>query len=176
MNSAFHGFPTADGAEFLGDRRLLLWRSWDDAKPLLGFIGLNPSKADAKRTDPTTTRNGIRARREGFGGIVMGNIYDFVSPYPSDLRRAGFPISPENFAALDRLATLCSEVVMAPGAHAQEKDFWALVVRFGQLPKPPRLRHLGILKGGLPRHPLHTAYAVPLQDFSLDQCRTETIK
>lgn len=28
-----------------------------------------------------------------------------------------------------------------------------------------RLLHLGRLKNGMPRHPLHTAYAVPLQEF-----------
>ncbi len=33
-----------------------LWREWDRTQPALGFIMLNPSTADHRVNDPTTTR------------------------------------------------------------------------------------------------------------------------
>lgn len=165
----FHGFPAASGAQFNADRkhRLLLWRVWDDSKPLLGFVALNPSKVDEVKNDPTTTRNCERARREGFGGVVMGNLYDYVARHPSSLKFAGYPCSEENWdALLSGVGARCSTVVLACGQWARPTDFAELVKRLRALPAPPRLVHLGLLKGGLPRHPLHTAYAVPLQEFA----------
>lgn len=164
----FHGFPTSSGALFSADRtkRLLLWRSFDQSKPLLGFVALNPSKADEKRNDPTTTRNCERARREGFGGVLMGNLYDHVARYPADLKWAGYPCSYENWDTLLRIAGLCPTVVLACGQWARPEDFAELVKQFRAAPAQPRLVHLGLTKSGLPRHPLHTAYAVPLQELA----------
>lgn len=164
---SFHGFGAAAGAEFSADRskRLLLWRIWDETLPLLGFVALNPSKADEERNDPTTTRNCERARREGFGGVLMGNLYDHVARYPSDLKLANYPRSAENQVALLRLGMTCPTVVLACGSWARPADFAELVRDLRALERPPRLVHLGLLKGGLPRHPLHTAYSVALQEL-----------
>jgi hypothetical protein len=160
-------FRSPAGAQFSADRsrRLLLWRSWDETKPLLGFVALNPSKADENKNDPTTTRNCERARREGFGGVLMANLYDHVARHPSSLKWAGYPCSEANWDALLGVGVNCPTVVLACGAWARPADFHELVKRLRALPAPPRLVHLGLLKGGLPRHPLHTAYAVPLQEF-----------
>ena len=49
--------------------RYLLWRIWDDDKPLLLVIMLNPSTADHLAGDRTADGLMRRARRLGYGGI-----------------------------------------------------------------------------------------------------------
>jgi hypothetical protein len=48
--------------------RYRLTRTWDD-RQLLPFVMLNPSRADAKKDDSTTTRCMKFAMREGAGGL-----------------------------------------------------------------------------------------------------------
>ena len=46
------------GAKFSKCRkyRYTLWRTWDNSKPKVMFLGLNPSTADEVNNDPTVTR------------------------------------------------------------------------------------------------------------------------
>ncbi len=46
------------GAEFdaTGRYRYMLWRSWDEQAARVGFVMLNPSRADAVVNDPTIRR------------------------------------------------------------------------------------------------------------------------
>lgn len=70
-------------AEFSPDRRYryILTRRWSPA-PMLGCIGLNPSTADELQDDPTVRRWMGFARRDGFGGIVVGNLFAFRATNP----------------------------------------------------------------------------------------------
>ncbi len=175
-------FATAVGAEFSADRahRLLLWRIWDQATPPLGFVMLNPSSADETRDDPTTILNMVRARAAGYGGVVQANLYSYRTPSPRKLKQAGYPgfacADEGNARAWKQLVNACADVVLVWGAHARchkgvqvdgDRAVWMLTTFFPQEfgIRAPRLLCLGRLKGGAPRHPLHTAYAVPLQDF-----------
>lgn len=166
----WYGFPAPFGADFNADRshRLLLWRLWSpEPGSLLGFVMLNPSSADETRDDPTTVRNMARARALGYAGVVQANLYSYRTPHPRLLKAAGYPghpVASDNTDALARLGDLCPEIVLAWGAHARPGDAAALLRLLALRPRPPRLRHLGLLKNGQPRHPLHTAYAVPLQE------------
>ncbi len=76
-----------NGAKFseCGKHRLLLWRIWDDSKPLVMFIGLNPSTANATSDDPTIRRIKTIAANLGFGGIYMTNLFTFISTDPKQL-------------------------------------------------------------------------------------------
>lgn len=170
--TSFYGFPTLMGAEFSADRlhRLLLWRIWSpEPGKLLGFLMLNPSSADETRDDPTTVRNCARARALGYAGIVQANVYTFRTPSPAVLKAQGYPGKPSQELggqALQRLAEACHDVVLACGAHAQPGDFdHAVLELLGGAARRPRLLHLGRLKNGMPRHPLHTSYATPLQQW-----------
>src|SRR3990167_7289990 len=87
--------------------RTLLWRTFaigGDAAPL-GFIMLNPSKADARINDPTIVRCMGFARREGAGGVIVGNLSPYRATDPADLndaREAGLDVqaSADNERAL----------------------------------------------------------------------------
>ena len=156
-------FDTCSSAQIspCGLYRYTLTRSWGDALPLT-FVMLNPSTADAAIDDPTIRRCIAFARRDGFGGIRVLNLFAYRSPYPSELVRVADPVGPDN----DRhLATACGTIVAA----------WGAVERYGekrirtvaQLLSGKDVRCLGTTKSGQPRHPLYVKGDSPLTPFTL---------
>ena len=77
----------AKGAIFSDDRkyRYALWRVWSQTRPILAYIGLNPSIASELSDDPTVTRIMVRANQNGFGGLIHGNLYAYISTNPLNL-------------------------------------------------------------------------------------------
>ena len=67
--------------------RYRLNRVWDEDKGKVLFIMLNPSTADEETDDLTTIRCMNFAKRWGFGGIMIGNIYPFRAKRPKDLQK-----------------------------------------------------------------------------------------
>ena len=67
--------------------RYELHREWDKKKKKVLFIMLNPSTADGLNNDLTTIRCMNFAKRWGFGGIMIGNIYPFRAKRPKDLQK-----------------------------------------------------------------------------------------
>ena len=65
------------GARFSIDRRYryALWRVWDHDENLYNFLLLNPSSADEATNDPTIERCERRARRWGFGSMIVTNFF-----------------------------------------------------------------------------------------------------
>jgi hypothetical protein len=57
--------------------RFALRRNWDESKPYVMFIGLNPSTADEIENDPTINRCISYARSWGYGGLFMANLFAF---------------------------------------------------------------------------------------------------
>lgn len=70
-----------------GWHRYLLARIWDPspAAALLVWIMLNPSTADHERDDPTVRRCAGFARRLGYGGIAVANLYSYRATDPREL-------------------------------------------------------------------------------------------
>ena len=67
--------------------RYELHREWDKDKRKVLFIMLNPSTADGLNNDLTTIRCMNFAKKWGYGGIMIGNIYPFRAKRPKDLRK-----------------------------------------------------------------------------------------
>lgn len=87
------------GAIIRGDKdeyRYSLWRVWDDTLPIMVFVMFNPSKADHTFNDPTIRRCISFAKREGFGGIRVVNLFAFRSSVPSALVHEKDPVGPRN--------------------------------------------------------------------------------
>src|SRR6478736_7134631 len=76
-------------AAFSGDRKYRYWlkREWHDEMftdiKRLVFIGLNPSTANAVDDDPTIRKVITIAKRHGYSGVVMLNLFAIVSTDPS---------------------------------------------------------------------------------------------
>lgn len=136
-----------------GKYRYSLWRIWQPRKPLLMFIGLNPSTAGALNDDPTITRVTARAAKNDFGGILAANLYALVSTDPGLLLTDPEPIGVETDYFLEQMIRLSKFQLCAWGAFA------AAIVR---APKVYSMATnpicLGITKSGEPEHPLYISY------------------
>lgn len=86
------------GAEFSEDRkyRTFLSRIWDRSKPICIFGCLNPSIADREVNDPSVTRMIGYAKRWGFGGLYVVNVFSLVSTDPAGLKAVDDPVGPGN--------------------------------------------------------------------------------
>lgn len=173
---------TRPDAAFSPCRRYRWWlqRQWQPALPPLLFIGLNPSRADAERDDPTLRRIVGFARQWGFGSVTVLNLFARISPSPALLKRAADPVGPDN----DR----CLQAVLR--AQAGSGAIWLgwgnlgawggrdrqVLALLGQgLEAHPgrdhRLLTLGLTAQGQPRHPLYAAAALQPQPLALAQSR-----
>ena len=66
--------------------RYELHREWDKGKGKVLFIMLNPSTACGVSDDLTTIRCINFAKKWGYGGIMIGNIYPLRAKRPRDLK------------------------------------------------------------------------------------------
>ena len=147
-----------------GPYRYRLTRYWGPGK-FMPFIMLNPSVADAEIDDPTIRRCMGFARREGAGGIVVGNIYAFRATKPEVLWKAADPFGPDNDEALAHIAIGAvaddMPIVCAWGAAAQVSN----VVTAKLFSHGARCVCLGKTKEGRPRHPLYVHSQQALEPF-----------
>lgn len=110
--------PPRAWAEFAygQQHRYELGRRWAPG-PLMLFVMLNPSTADHLRLDPTCTRCAGFARREGFVGLTVANLYSLVATDPRELVRGGrVAVGTGCDAVLDQLAGRAGAIVAAWGA------------------------------------------------------------
>ena len=130
--------------------RYALWRIWDQSKPSVLFIGLNPSTADEANDDPTLIRCINYAKAWGFGGVFIANIFAYRATKPKDLLARKRVIGKENNHWLFKLAEDADLVVAAWGNHGQYKK------RSSQVKSMFKQLHcLKLTKKGEPAHPLY---------------------
>jgi hypothetical protein len=79
-----------------GQYRFALCRSWDKSKPTLGFVMLNPSRADATHNDPTIRRCIGFAKDWGFGSTEIVNLFAYQPPHPQLLLKIADSIGCDN--------------------------------------------------------------------------------
>ena len=127
--------------------RYALWRTWDEEKPILSVIGLNPSTANETMDDPTIKRVKAIARNLGYGGIVMLNLFAIISPDPKVLKSTADPLG-DNDRWLKEYGS--GDVVFAWGnfkeATGRAKEVSAMF---------PNAKAFYINKNGSPKHPLY---------------------
>ena len=149
------------GAQFSPCRkwRYALWRTWEEGNGHAMFIGLNPSTADETQDDPTVRRCIGFAKRWGYGGIYMLNLFAFRSTDPKELLRVPQPQGPETNQFLRMYATSAGVIVAAWGAFELARDRGTFVESLITRP----LYCLGVTKSGAPRHPLYVPYRNMIQ-------------
>jgi hypothetical protein len=141
-----------------GRYRYGLERRWDRGANMLPIIMLNPSTADASVDDPTIRRCMAFARRDGFGGIAVANLFAFRATSPAEMMTADDPIGPEGSDAIEQLLSTAASVdvpvLAAWGAHGsyRGRDEAVMLSAKGH---GARLVCLGTTKDGHPRHPLY---------------------
>lgn len=152
------------GAVFSANQnyRFVLWRTWNNRLPKVLFIGLNPSTANASSDDATTRKVISFAKKNGFGGVVLGNCFPYVATNPKDL--VDFYALEENDRWLQLLKKEVIKVVFAWGNFKviQEKNRDVAMSKIF-----PQAKILSANKNGSPKHPLYAKLDVVLQDFTL---------
>lgn len=146
-----------------GKYRYILSRRWSTG-PVLAFIMLNPSTADGLADDATILKCIGFARRFGFGGIEVVNLFAYRATKPADMLAAADPVGAANDAHIEAVTLLANEFVCAWGVNANKTDRPARVLSM--------LRRVGIqtkclhvTQDGSPGHPLMLGYDRPLIDY-----------
>jgi hypothetical protein len=153
--------PIVRAAELEGDFRWTLSRRWADG-PLMACVGCNPSHADHKRDDPTMWRVMGFAFRWGFAGVVMLNVYPFVTPHISTLRTWRFGPAPAvDFARVENVRRVAGVLRVTEFAVAAWGNLPLLpdVISFDRdlaevNGSPVTWRCLGTTNDGAPKHPM----------------------
>jgi len=135
---------------FCGVYRYSLSRIWDESKPYVLFIGLNPSTADENKDDPTIKRCVDYAKRWGYGGLKMANLFAYRATQPSDLKKAKNPIGVDNDSYIKQLSNNAGITIVAWSDDGIYLDRDKEVIKFIDNPMC-----LNINKSGQPSHPLY---------------------
>lgn len=129
--------------------RYALWRIWDNSKPLIMFIGLNPSTADGSEDDQTVRICTNFVKRWGYGGFILGNLFAYRTKDPQQLKRANNPVGTENDYWLLYLAQKATKVIAVWGNHGNFKNRSDEVKNLID-----DLYYLDLNKTGEPSHPI----------------------
>jgi hypothetical protein len=78
--------------------RYHLSRSWESSSPLVAFVMLNPSTADAHQDDPTLRRCIGFAQRWGYGRRAGVNRCAYRATNPAVLRQVADPVGADNLS------------------------------------------------------------------------------
>lgn len=146
-----------------GPYRYTLTRQWNAGLPLMAWIMLNPSTADADRDDPSIRRCVSFAGREGYGGIYVANLFAWRATDPDDLPDSKVAVGPDNGIWL-RAAVSHDLCIAAWGSnrHAIRGVEYNLLYLHGA-----SLSCLGLTRMGQPRHPLYLPANAPLRGFAI---------
>lgn len=165
-----------NGAAFSECRRYryALWRIWDKAKPMVMFIGLNPSTANESQDDPTIKRVCAIANHNGYGGVYMMNCFPLVSTNPSTMiefyETSFHEVEDiENMRWILNISKQCKQIVFAWGNFEVAKERAASLNGYFK-----NAMALQINKNGSPKHPLYCRVDTKLIQYNkiLNQCHT----
>lgn len=145
-----------------GKYRYTLTRVWDGELPIIYFIMLNPSRADASTDDATIRRCIGFAKLQSAGGIIVLNMFAYRATLPDDLWLADDPVGPENdshiLAIPEDAMVIAAWGMQANVIFKQRKR--EMLELLGTDDRP--LWCLGVTASGEPRHPVRLGYATPL--------------
>lgn len=143
-----------------GRFRYTLTRAWDMSLPSVVYCMLNPSTADGAEDDPTIRRIVGFAKANGYGSLVVVNLFAFRATEPKALHDAGWPVGPENDTFIAQQC-IGRDVVCAWGSNVRKHERRSIGSQFrtdevlGTLRLTSRLYALSMTKDGIPGHPLY---------------------
>jgi hypothetical protein len=133
-----------------GNYRYELRRTWDESTSPVLFICLNPSTADHRRDDNTSRVCINYAKRWGYGGVIIANLFGYRATDPARLKAVNDPVGPDNDKHLRRLI---KEVAVTVCAWSNDGAYMSRSNTVLNLLQDPYC--LTILKSGQPGHPLY---------------------
>lgn len=158
------------GAVFSSDglHRTRLWRVWDASLPVLVWCLLNPSVATGERSDLTLAKCIGFAKRNGYGGVIIVNLFTIISTHPGVLSKQ---LHYANVWDCDEhIKWACSAPVLAKVVAGWGSKPWAEkraihVLNYLRSLRRGNVLCLGTTKDGQPRHPSRVGYDTPLVEL-----------
>ena len=130
--------------------RYSLTRIWDEDADHVLFICCNPSTADARNDDPTLIKCVHYAKRWGYGGVSMANLFAYRATKPKDMLSSKDPIGVDNDKWLRKLFKGAGLVVAAWGNYGKH------MARSEKIRQEfSNLYYLKLNASGEPSHPLY---------------------
>mgnify|MGYP001381670807 CR=1 FL=1 len=144
------------------------------------FIGLNPSKANDFRDDPTLRRLVNFSNSWGYGTLVIVNLFSVISSSPSIIKNCSDPIGKSNDDEIkNRLLEWSKSTEWNLWMGWGDKGVWQgrdLAInrliknyyfkRYEKFPNSCGPLVIGLTKAGNPRHPLYVQKVEKLKAFS----------
>ena len=130
--------------------RYVLTRIWDETKPTVVFIGLNPSTADEEVDDKTIRKCIGYAKRWGYGKLIMVNLFAFRSTDPYMLKKVEDPVGPDNDSYIQKCVSESNLVIACWGNDGKLLNRDKVL-----MDSLPNLVCLKRNKNGTPHHPLY---------------------
>ncbi|MDF7674100.1 DUF1643 domain-containing protein [Acetobacteraceae bacterium ESL0709] len=137
--------------------RYCLKRVWDEKRPLIMWLMMNPSVATEYGDDRTVAKCQRYARAWGYGGIFVGNSFAYRCTEQKRLLEVPDPVGPKNDHYLLEMAQKAEYVILAYGTpqaktlQQRGTDVARQLSKAGVTLKAMRLSR----KGGRPEHPLY---------------------
>ncbi len=144
--------------------RFALWRQWDSKLPLLSIVMLNPSTGDARVDDHTVGRLIYFAKKHGYGGFIIVNLFAWRATDSHELLMRGFRscLGPNND---EWIKAVCAgrDVLVAwgVGTYGGRVDEVLAIVQ----PIAVRLFSLGVNRDGSPPHPARLGNEVKMEPW-----------
>jgi len=138
--------------------RYAMWRSWQPRirpEQMVAFIGVNPPVTDESEKDATHSRCVNLAKRWGYAGVVLVNLFALCVTKPMELKRDTVrdPVGPENDEMLESIAFTCPQIVLAWGNHGGFLNRDCEVIAMLNQNAAGKIVHLGLTTAGFPKHP-----------------------
>lgn len=149
-----------------GQYRYSLSRVWEPGKPYALFIGLNPSYANAEQDDRTLTRCISFAKRWGYGGIYIVNLFAYVHADRFEMLKVDNPIGVDNDKFITEYITNAGVVVAAWGNEGRHLGRSSFIRKF----LPANTMCLALNYTGEPKHPLYVTNDTELIPFFNHRC------
>ncbi|PFH12914.1 DUF1643 domain-containing protein [Burkholderia sp. JKS000303] len=151
--------------------RMVLERNWDESRPVVLFVMLNPSTADGMSDDPTVRRCVAFAKAWGYGGLRIVNLIAYRTASPDEmyawLRTASADELRQSVTSL-RIEAFRADVdrVVCAWGNLQKGlvPYAAMVVE--RLRARRRLWAIKINGSGQPAHPLYLKGDLQLVEFA----------
>ena len=139
--------------------RFRLSRTWNTNFAPLHFLLLNPSTADELNNDPTVERCERRARKGGYGGLVVTNIFAWRATDPRELSYAEDAVGELNDMCILEATRIAARTVCGWGSVGPKLLLRRRIPEIRKLLNEFPLWCLAKNKDGQPKHPLYVEYS-----------------
>ncbi|UMM64142.1 DUF1643 domain-containing protein [Aristophania vespae] len=142
--------------------RYTLKRVWEENKPLIMWLMMNPSVATEFGDDRTVAKCQRYTRSWGYGGMFVGNSFAYRCTDQKRLLEVADPVGPLNDHYLLEMAQQAEFVILAygtPQAKTLQQRGTNVALMLAKAGVPLRAMRLS-RKGGRPEHPLYLPSAL----------------